>query len=136
MINHRITEGLATVYKKETTSNDAYSSSDTGTLDYLVSTPAIVTMMIDAATEMLDKLLPPDYITVGKKIDLLHEHPSIIGETISIKLVVKKLAGNTVMLDVQAADSKGVVCSGEIERAMINKDKLIEIAYKRTPEII
>lgn len=136
MINHRITEGLATVYSKETTSTDAYSSSDTGTLDYLVSTPAIVTMMIDGATEMLDKLLPSDYITVGKKIDLFHEHPSIIGETITLKLVVEKLAGNTVMLDVQAADSKGVVCSGKIERAIINKDKLIEIAYKRTPEII
>ncbi len=134
MINHRITEGLATVYNKQTTSNDAYSSSDTGTLDYLVSTPAIVTMMIDAATEMLDKLLPSDYITVGKKIDLFHEHPSIIGETISLKLVVEKLVGNTVMLDVRASDSKGVVCSGKIERAMIKKDKLIEIAYKRTPE--
>lgn len=136
MINHRITKGLSATYTKNTTSNDARPSSNTGTLDYLVSTPSLVNMIIDASTNMLDKLLPSDYITVGKKIELHHEHPSLIGETITLKLQVNKIEGHSVILDVQAADSKGLVCTGTYERAIINKDKLLEIAYHRAPGLI
>lgn len=136
MIQHRIKEGLSAVYKKETTSTDAHPSSETGSLDYLVSTPAILMLIIDSATDMLDKLLTPGYITVGKKVELHHEHPSVIGETISLTLSVEKVDEKAITLDVKAADSKGVVCSGKIERAIINKDKLLEIAYKRVPETI
>lgn len=136
MINHQITKGLTESYTKNTTSNDAHSSSNTGALDYLVSTPAIITMIIDSATNMLDKLLPSDYITVGKKVELCHEHPSLVGEMITLKLQVASIEGNSVILDVQAADSKGLVCSGKHERAIINKDKLLEIAYHRAPGLI
>jgi fluoroacetyl-CoA thioesterase len=136
MINHQITRGISTTYEKQTTVSDAYSSSNTDTLDYLVSTPSIILMIIDAATDMLDKLLPTEYITVGKKIELVHENPSLIGETITIKLVVVDLAGNSVILSIEAKDSKGLVCSGKYERAIINKEKLLEIAYKRSPDLI
>lgn len=136
MINHQIVKGISVTFTKNTTSNDAHASSNTGALDYLVSTPAIITMIIDAATGMLDKLLPSDYITVGKKIELQHEHPSLIGETITLKLRVDSVEGHSVLLDVQASDSKGIVCSGKHERVMINKDKLLEIAYQRSPGLI
>ena len=136
MINHQIREGLSITETKKTTTDDAHSSSNTGALDYLVSTPSIVMMIIDTATHMLDKLLPSDYITVGKKIELVHEQPSIVGETISLKLTVEKIVGNSVLLDVQVADLKGIVCKGKYERAIINKEKLLEIAYMREPELI
>lgn len=136
MIKHQIKEGLTITDTKKTTTNDAHSSSNTGTLDYLVSTPSIMIMVIDTATHMLDKLLPADYITVGKKIELIHEHPSIIGETISVKLTVEKITGHSVFLDVQVEDLKGIVCSGKHERAIINKEKLLEIAYMRDPDFI
>ena len=136
MINHQIREGLSITETKKTTTDDAHSSSNTGALDYLVSTPSIVMMIIDTATHMRDKLLPSDYITVGKKIELVHEQPSIVGETISLKLTVEKIVGNSVLLDVQVADLKGIVCKGKYERAIINKEKLLEIAYMREPELI
>jgi fluoroacetyl-CoA thioesterase len=136
MVNHQITRGITTTYEKQTTISDAYSSSNTGTLDYLVSTPSIILMIIDAATDMLDKLLPTEYITVGKKIELVHENPSLIGEMITIKLVVEDLTGNSVILNIEAKDSKGLVCSGKYERAIINEEKLLEIAYKRSPDLV
>lgn len=135
-INQKITIGLSKIYTKETTTKDAYSSSNDVTLDYLVSTPSIINMIMDAATDMLDELLPPDYITVGKRIELLHEQPSLIGETITLKLEVEKKELQSVILDIQVSDSKGVVCSGKYERIIINKDKLLEIAYKRSPDLI
>lgn len=136
MMMNQIKEGMSATYTKNTTSNDAYPSSSTGTLDYLVSTPSLVAMIIDGATNMLDKLLPADYITVGKNIELHHEHPSLVGEMITLKLKVDKIVGHSVILDVQASDSKGLVCSGKYERAVINKDKLLEIAYHRAPGLL
>jgi predicted thioesterase len=136
MLNHQITKGLSVTYTKNTTSNDAHASSNTGALDYLVSTPSIVTMIIEAATGMLDKLLPSDFITVGKKIELHHEQPSLVGETITLKIRVDSVEGSSVILEVEASDSKGIVCSGKYERVIINKDKLLEIAYQRSPGLI
>lgn len=136
MINHQIKKGLSATYTKRTTTNDAYSSSNSGALDYLVSTPAIITLIIDVATDMLDELIPTDCITVGKKIELIHEHPSLIGEPITLKLDVDSLEGHSVILNVQVSDSKGVVCSGKYERAIINKSKLLEVAYHRAPDLI
>jgi predicted thioesterase len=136
MINHRITKGLSATYTKKTTTNDAYTGSNTGALDYLVSTPSIINMLIDAATGMLDKQLPQDYISVGKKIELLHEYPSLVGETITLKLEVENVEGHVITLDFKASDSKGEVCAGKYQRTIIDRNKLLDIAYKRSPELI
>lgn len=136
MINHRITKGITATYSKKTTTNDGYTAYNTGALDYLVSTPFIINMMIDASTGMLDKLLPQDYITVGKKIELLHEHPSLVGETITLKLEVENVEGHLITLDFRAVDSKGEVCCGKYQRTIISRSKLLEIAYQRSPELI
>ncbi len=136
MVNHQIRKGISVTYTKNTTSNDAHASSNTGALDYLVSTSSIVAMSIEAATGMLDRLLPSDYITVGKRIELHHEQPSLVGETITLEVRVDAVEGNSVFLVFQASDSKGIVCSGKYERVIINKDKLLEIAYQRSPGLI
>ena len=136
MINHRITKGMTDTYTKKTTTNDGYNAYHTGALDYLVSTPSIINMIIDATTSMLDKLLPQDYITVGKKIELLHEHPSLVGETITLRLEVENVEGHLITLCFRAVDSKGEVCCGKYQRTIINKNKLLEIAYQRAPELI
>lgn len=135
MISHNIKKGLTATYTKTTTTNDAYTANDTGALDFLVSTPSIMMMIIDASTEMLDILLPQDYITVGKKIELLHEHPSIVGDAITLKIVVDDLEGHVITLEFKAEDSKGVVCSGKYQRTIVNRAKLLEIAYQRSPEL-
>jgi predicted thioesterase len=136
MINHRITKGMTATFSKKTTTSDGYTAYNTGALDYLVSTPFIINMMIDASTGMLDKLLPQDYITVGKKIELLHEHPSLVGETITLKLEVENVEGHLITLNFRAVDSKGEVCCGKYQRTIISRSKLLDIAYKRSPELI
>ena len=136
MINHHVTKGMKAEYTKKTTTNDAYTASNTGVLDYLVSTPTIINMIIDASTGMLDKLLPQDYITVGKKFEILHEHPSLVGETITLKLEVENVEGHLITLDFKAVDSKGEVCCGKYQRTIISRSKLLDIAYQRSPELV
>jgi len=136
MVEHQIVKGLTATYTKKTNTNDIYPTTHTGTLNYLVSTPAIMLMVVDASTAMLDKYLPEDFITVGKKIDLVHEHPSLVGETITLKLEVDEVDTHMVSMKIEVNDSKGIVCTGSYERAIINANKLLDIAYKRAPELI
>ncbi len=132
MINHKIKEGMTTTYMKEASTNDAMPvTGAAGILDYLVSTPAIFKMIIDASSGMLDPLLQSEYVTVGKNIELCHEKPTMIGELITIKLVVKKVDGDRVYLEFTVDDSIGEVCKGKYERVIVNKQVLMENAYKR-----
>jgi len=132
MINHTIITGLSTIYKKEGGTSDALpSNTSSGILDYLVSTPAILAMVIEASRELLDPLLSDGYITVGKNIELSHERPTLLGETITLIITVTKVKGESVFLDIQGHDSTGIICRGTYERCIVEKDHLIDIAYSR-----
>lgn len=132
MINHKIKEGLTSTYVKEVNAGEAIPMTGTaGILDYLVSTPTIFKMIIDASSRMLDSLLPGDYITIGKNVELCHEKPTMITESITINLVVKKIDGDRVYLEFTAHDSIGEICKGKYERVIVDKNVLMESAYKR-----
>jgi predicted thioesterase len=134
MFNNEIIEGLSTIYKKEGSMFETLSASgNTGTLNYLITTPQIMEIIIEASYNMLDPLLPAGYITVGKYIELSHEKPTLTlcGGTISVILTVSKIDGNKVYLDVVCHDDIGLICKGRYERAIVNKDKLMEDAYRR-----
>lgn len=131
MVNHKIREGLSTTYEKKTSSGDAYIS-NSSTIDYLLSTPTLLSMIIDASCKMLDPLLPQGYITVGKNLELSHEHPTLIGEIINLKITVEKIVNNIIHLKIEGFDTHGVFCIGKYDRTIVNKDKLIEIAYHRS----
>lgn len=131
MINHKITEGLSTIYKYEGPLTNSLFGESGGILDYLVSTPAIMAIIIEASASLLDTRLPEGYITVGKDIELSHDKPTIIDGTISIVLTVTKVAGEKIFLDVSGHDNFGQVCRGKYERVIVSQSELMESAYRR-----
>jgi fluoroacetyl-CoA thioesterase len=133
MIDHKIVPGLSTIYKREGSHSDTLSTSgSSGIMEFLVSTPAILSMAIKASSEMLDPLLPDGYISVGKNIDLTHERPTLIGETITLIITVSKVKGENIYLEITGHDSTGVICKGVYERSIVDKNHLIDVAYKRS----
>lgn len=134
MFDHKIIEGLSTIYKKEGNVLETLSSSGTtGTLNHLLTTPQIMEVIIEASYNMLDPLLPEGYVTVGKNIELSHEQPTLtlVGGIISTVLTVAKIDGNKIYLDVACYDDIGLICKGVYERAIVNRDSLMEAAYRR-----
>lgn len=132
MEQHKIKPGISTIYTREAGQSDALPSSHTGgIMDFLVSTPAILTMIIEATRDLLDPLLTDGYITVGKNIDLSHERPTLIGETVTLVITVSDVKGESIFLDITGHDSTGVICKGTYERSIVDKDHLIDIAYRR-----
>lgn len=130
MIINKIFEGLSIKYSKETSVSDAYVSNTTA-IDYLVSTPALMSMIIEASCKMLDDLLPQQYFTVGNKLELSHINPTLIGDTITLIVTVEKVDNNKIFLDIVGADSKGKVCVGKYNKVIVDRNLLMENAYRR-----
>ena len=133
-MEHKIEVGIIKDYKKTTGPADATDLPGSLELSYLVSTPAVVNMIIEASTEMLDSLIPEDYTTVGTNIQLSHEKPTLIGEPISIRLKVSKVDGCRVFIDVEGHDNQGRFLNGKYERHIVNKSRLMQHAYGRFPD--
>ena len=134
MIEHKITVGQSAIYKKEGSIKGSYiNSGSSDTLNYLLSTPEVLDIIIEASTKMLDNLLPAGYITVGKYIELSHEQPTLTltGGTISTILTVTKISGNKIFLDFSCHDEIGLICKGIYERAIVEREKLMEATYRR-----
>lgn len=129
-LNHKIYEGLTTTYEKVTTASDSYISNSTS-IDSLLSSPALLSTIIEVSCNMLDKLLPHDYITVGKNLELFHSYPTLIGEKISIAIKVKKVDKQRVHLEFVGNDSLGEFCRGKYEKVIVSRIALIENAVKR-----
>lgn len=134
MIEHKITVGLSSIHKREGTIRGTYAySGSNDSLDYLLSTPEVLDIIIEASVKMLDPLLPSGYITVGKYIELSHEQPTLTltGESISTIITVTKISGNKIFLDFSCHDEIGLICKGIYERAIVDKEKLMESTYRR-----
>jgi predicted thioesterase len=134
MIEHKITVGQSAIYKKEGSIRGSYiNSGSNDTSNYLLSTPEVLDIIIEASTKMLDNLLPAGYITVGKYIELSHEQPTLTltGGTISTILTVTKISGNKIFLDFSCHDEIGLICKGIYERAIVEREKLMEATYRR-----
>jgi len=129
-VNHKIYEGLSMTYEKVTTAADSYISNSTS-IDSLFSSPSLLSTIIDVSCKMLDKLLPDEYITVGRNLELSHYHPTLIGEKISIVIKVVKVDKQRVHLEFVGSDYLGEFCKGKYEKVIVNKNKLIESAVKR-----
>jgi predicted thioesterase len=133
-MEHRIEPGLIKDYRKITGPSDGIDLPGSLELSYLVSTPAVVNMVIEASTEMLDDLLPSDYTTVGTHIELSHENPTLVGEPINIRLKVAEVDNNKVIIEVEGFDSQGRFLKGRYERHIVNKSRLMQHAYGRFPD--
>jgi len=131
MIQDSIQIGLRKDFKKLTTPSDASELPGSFELSYLVSTPAVINMIIEASTELLDPLLPDGYATVGTEIRLQHENPTLIGEEVFIRVQVKTVQNAKIVLEVEGNDKEGRFCRGEHERHIVNKKKLMEHVYNR-----
>lgn len=130
MLKCKVKEGHSITYTKTTTASDAFVS-NTATINYLLSTTSIISLVIDLSCKLIDDKLPQNYITVGRKMDISHLNPTLIGDEISLTVTVKKIENHKIFLDFVVIDNNEVVCMGSCERVVVNKDKLYENAYNR-----
>ncbi len=123
--------GSVRTIQKHVTESDTALNYGSGQLEKLFATPSLVAMMIEASAQLLDEQLSEGFITVGKSVYVEHEKPSTLGETVTVKVVVKEVSGNKVRLSMDAFDEVGPIGSGEHIRVIVNKKSLLGRANQR-----
>ncbi|SKC77888.1 thioesterase family protein [Maledivibacter halophilus] len=106
-----------------------------GKLDKLFATPRLVALMIEASVKLVDSKLPEGFISVGKMTKVVHEQPTILGQTVSLKLEVKKFDGNNIIFEMIAYDEIGIIGKGTHERIIVNKKSLLRKANERAAKL-
>ncbi|MDK9709987.1 thioesterase family protein [Acidaminobacter sp.] len=129
MINVPIFEpGEFLTIQKIVTEDDTAIHYGSGALDTLLATPSLVALMIEAATRLIDSRLPEGYVSVGKSLSVTHEKPTVLGETVTIKVSVVSQESNYIQLETEAFDEEGVIGHGKLDRFVVNKTRLMEKA--------
>ena len=131
MIEHNITAGLKYALTKEVGVYDTGAKVGSGTLDYMLSTPALAAMVIEASTKLLNPLVPENCTTVGKQFEVVHEFPTLLGETVTVEVLVTKVVGTHIHLAVTTRDKKGEIAEGSHERIVVESEALMSEAYRR-----
>ena len=131
MIEHTIKEGMSITFEKEIRDRDTIGDYGSTSLDYLMSTPSMMAILISASAKLMNPLVAEGNITVGGSVELRHEQPTLLGEKVWMVVTVKEVSGNRISLDFVASDKAGVIARGKHERFVVKGENVLDVAYKR-----
>lgn len=90
-------------------------------IEKLLSTPGLISMMIEASTRLIDTKLPEGFMSVGKSAEVVHEHPSVLGAHVGIKVTIAGFDGYHITVSMTAYDEGGVIGHGSHVRSIVNR---------------
>ena len=131
MLDINLREGMTYTIQKRVAYEDTTVSFGRSGVETLLSTPALVTMMTEAAVALVGYNIPDGYITVAKKLDLIHENPTLQGMMVTIKATLVKIEKNTLFFEAVCYDELGEIAAGKQERHIVYKSALIQKANER-----
>ena len=131
MVEHNISVGMSITYEKEILERDTLGDYGSEALDFLLSTPSMVAILLSASSKLLNPLVPKGSITVGSSVELYHEKPTLLGEKIRMTVTVTEVTGDRITLDFVASDKAGVVAKGKHVRFVVVGEEVVSAAYER-----
>lgn len=127
----RLETGMTMTVQKTVTREDTALNFGSGALKNLLATPTLAALMIEASVKLIDPLLPEGYISVGKAIEIEHEHPTIQGMTVTVTAKLMEISGNSLTLEIIANDDLGRIGSGYHERQIVKHSILMSKVEER-----
>lgn len=128
---HNIKVGDKYVRQYKLTSKDTPANYGDGNLTDLFSTGSLSTMMLHAATQVIDQNLADGIVSIGSMLQINHEEPTLIGMMVTVESVVKQIEDNKILIAIKAYDEIGSISHGLNERKIIDHQSLMKIAEKR-----
>ena len=96
-----------------------------GTLE-VFATPAMISMMEEAAWRAVAAELEPGQSTVGIKMNVSHLDATPIGMKVHAEARVIEVKGRNVTFSVMAFDEKGLIGEGRHERFIVTDEKFMK----------
>jgi predicted thioesterase len=123
--------GMSKSVQKVITKEDTALNFGSGALTNLLATPTLVALMIEASVKLIDPLLPEGYITIGRTMEIEHEHPTKEGVTVTVTAKLLEINESRLSLEIIAFDELGRIGSGYHERQIVNNDILMSKVEER-----
>lgn len=87
------------------------------------ATPAMIRLIEETATELVEKNLPLELTSVGTSIKINHTAPTPIGMKVSAEVKIISVEGRKIIFEVVAFDERGEIGRGTHERFVVDKKK-------------
>ena len=97
----------------------------------VLATPMVLALVERASVLALEGQLPNGATTVGVAVDLTHAAPTLVGETVEVRVRVDAVEERRIHLSFKVADSQGAVAFGIHQRALIDRDRFLQFAERR-----
>ena len=92
----------------------------------MLATPIMIANMERASRDLLGKVLPQGYSSVGVHVDVRHLAPTPLGGQVRVTCEVLEVDGRRVLFDVQAHDKEEKVGEGRHERIVIDVERFLQ----------
>ena len=96
----------------------------------VLSTPSMILFMEMAALEYAQKHLPPEYTTVGTRVDVKHVNPAPVGAEIEVIARLVAQEGRKLVFEVKALWRDLVIGEGVHERYIVHRRRFLEKVKK------
>lgn len=116
-----IKKGMTITIQRSITEEETIGNHLPDDMEKLLSTPAIVSLIIEASVRMIDPHLPDGFVSVGKSAEVVHEHPTVVGSTVNVTVKIREFNGYHITIDAELTDESGVCCQGTHVRSIANK---------------
>jgi fluoroacetyl-CoA thioesterase len=129
-----IKPGLSKTIQKNITESDTLSFGR-GALTELLATPTMTALMIEAAINTIDPLLPEGYVTIGESTSVTYLNPTFLGVTVTVIATLTEIAGRKLVFESMAFDELGQITRGRHERRIVNAEHFMQVAHKRCNQL-
>lgn len=89
----------------------------------VLGTPRLVALCEEATVRAVADHVPLGMTTVGTRVEFDHLRPSRYGDRVEASATLLEVEGRRMTFSVEATDSKGVVASGTVIRAMVERSR-------------
>ena len=114
--------GLKNSVESIVTENDTALKVGSGSLKVL-ATPKMIALMEKSAADLLEKLLPEEFTSVGISLNVRHTAPTPIGLKIFAEAIIKEIDGRKIIFEVFAMDEHEEIGCGTRERFIVDRKK-------------
>ncbi len=117
-----LTVGMKNEVEGRSTEENSAVAMKSGSLKVL-STPAMIALMEQAATELVDRNVPADQTSVGISIKVKHNAPTPIGLKLRAEASIIAVDGRKIIFEVKAFDERKEIGEGIHERFIVDRKK-------------
>ena len=95
------------------------------------ATPMVAALMEGAAADLAQRELAEGLTTVGSKITVEHNAPTVVGMTVTAEATLLETDGRTFQFSLRAWDDAGEIATGTHTRVSVKTARFLEKAAQR-----